>query len=65
MHCKDSAYSENLKQIFPEMKLRVLSPNSHIHVSVSDIYILTINLPILLQEICVPILGIYISLTDT
>jgi hypothetical protein len=34
-------------------------------VSVRDIYILTIDLPILLQEICGPILGIYKSLTDT
>jgi hypothetical protein len=30
--------------------LRGLSPNFHIHVSVSDLYILTIGLPILLQE---------------
>jgi hypothetical protein len=28
--------TENLKQIFPEMKLRGLSPNSYIYVSVSD-----------------------------
>ncbi len=41
------------------------SPNFHIHVSVSDLYIPTIDLPILLQEICRPILGIYNSLTDT
>jgi hypothetical protein len=39
--------------------------NFHIHVSVSDLYIPTIVLPILLQEICGPILGIYKSLTDT
>ncbi len=39
--------------------------NFHIHVSVSDLYIPTIDLPILLQEICGPILGIYKSLTDT
>jgi hypothetical protein len=32
------------------MKLRGLSPNSHIHVSVSDLYIPTIGRPILLQE---------------
>jgi hypothetical protein len=30
-------------------------PNFHIHVSVSDLYIPTIDLPILLQEICGPI----------
>ncbi len=31
-------------------KLRGHSPNFHIHVSVSDLYIPTIDLPILLQE---------------
>jgi hypothetical protein len=40
-----------------------LSPNFHIHVSVSDLYISTIGLPILLEEICRPILGLYKSLT--
>jgi hypothetical protein len=39
-----------LKQIFPEKELRGLSPKLHIHVSVSDLYITTIGLPILLQE---------------
>jgi hypothetical protein len=40
-----------MKQIFPEMKLRVLVPSSCIHVTVSDLYIPTIvGLPILLQE---------------
>jgi hypothetical protein len=38
-----------------------LSPNFHIHVSVSDLYIPTMDL----QEMCGPILGIYKSLTDT
>ncbi len=38
-------YKENSKQIFPEMKLRGLSPNSYIH-----LYIPTVGLPILLQE---------------
>jgi hypothetical protein len=42
--------TENSKQIFPEMELRGLSANFHIHVSVSDLYILTIGLLILLQE---------------
>jgi hypothetical protein len=42
--------TENSKQIFPEKKLRRLSPNFHIHVSVSNLYIPTIGLPILLQE---------------
>jgi hypothetical protein len=54
-----------LKQIFPEKELRGVSPNFHIHVSVSDLYMLLIGLPILLQEICGPIMGMYKSLTDT
>jgi hypothetical protein len=57
--------AENLKQIFPEKKYRGLSPNFHIHVSVSDLYIPTIGLPILLEEIYRPMLGLYKSLTDT
>ncbi len=40
----------NSKQIFPEKELCGLSPNFYIHVSVSDWHILTIGLPILLQE---------------
>jgi hypothetical protein len=42
--------NENSKQKFPEKELRGLSPNFHIHMSVSDLYIHTIGLPILLQE---------------
>ncbi len=42
--------TKNSKEIFLEMKLRGLSPNYQIHVSVSDLYIPTIGLPILLQE---------------
>jgi hypothetical protein len=57
--------AENLKQIFPEKEYRGLSPNFHIHVSVSELYIPTMELPFLLEEICRPILGIYKSLTDT
>ncbi len=34
-------------------------------VSVSDLYIPTIDLPVLLQEMCGQILGIYKSLKDT
>jgi hypothetical protein len=41
---------ENSKQIFPEKELGSLSLNSYIYVSVSDLYIPTIGLPILLQE---------------
>ena len=50
--------TENCKQIFPEKALRSHSPNIHIHVSVSDLFIPTIDLPILLQEVCGLILGI-------
>jgi hypothetical protein len=57
--------SENSKQIFLFWELRGHSPNFHIHVSVRDLFNPTIDLPILLQEICGPILGIYKSLTDT
>jgi hypothetical protein len=41
---------ENSRQIFPKKELRGLSPGFHIHVSVSDLYISVIGLPILLQE---------------
>ncbi len=58
VHCKDP--------IFPEKKLRgILSPNFHIRVSVGDLYIPMIDLPILLREICGPILVIYKSFTHT
>jgi hypothetical protein len=40
----------NSKQIYLEKELRCLSPNVHMHVFVSDLYIPTIGLPILLQE---------------
>jgi hypothetical protein len=50
--------TEISKQIFPEKDYRGLSPNLHIHASVSDLYIPTIGLPILLEEICRPILGL-------
>ncbi len=42
--------TEHLKQIFPGKESRGVSPNFHIHVSVSDLYIPRIGLPILLQE---------------
>jgi hypothetical protein len=44
--------AENFKQIFPEKEYRDLSPNFHIHVSVSELYIPTMGLPFLLEEIC-------------
>jgi hypothetical protein len=56
--------AENLKQIFPRKEYRGLSPNFHIHVSGSELYIPMMGLPFLLEEICGPILGIYKSLTD-
>jgi hypothetical protein len=42
--------TENSKQIFPKKEWRGLSPSFYIHVSVSDLYIPTIGLPIMLQE---------------
>ncbi len=57
--------TEISKQIFPEKEYQSLSPNFHIHASVSDLYVSTIGLPILLEEICEPIMGIYKLLTDT
>ncbi len=45
------------KQIFPEKEYRGLSPSFHFHASVSDLYIPTIGLTILLEEICRLILG--------
>ncbi len=59
--------TENSRQIFLEKEWRGHSPNFHIHVSVSDLYsfLQSICLPILLQEICGPILGINKWLTDT
>ncbi len=42
--------TENSKQIFQEKELCGHSPNFHIQVSVSDLYIPTIDLPIQLQE---------------
>jgi hypothetical protein len=41
MHC-----TENPIFKFPEMKLPALVPNSYIHVSVSDLYIPRVGLPI-------------------
>jgi hypothetical protein len=57
--------TEISKQIFPEKEYRGLSPNFHIHASVSDLYMPTIGLPIMLEEIWRLILGLYKSLTDT
>jgi hypothetical protein len=45
------------------MKLRGLVPNSYIHVSVSDVYVPMITMPILLHKVDRP--WEYTSLTDT
>jgi hypothetical protein len=57
-HCTENPIDE-----FPEMKPQGLVPNSYIHVSVSDLNIRRIGLPICLQHR--RILGINKSLTDT
>ncbi len=57
--------TEISKQIFPEKVYRGLSPNFNIHVYVIDLFIPTIGLPILLEEICGPLLGLYKPLTVT
>jgi hypothetical protein len=44
--------TENSKQIFPEKELRSLNLYFQIRVSVSDLHIPTISLPILLQDEC-------------
>ncbi len=53
------------KLLFPKQNYNVLSPSSFTYISVRDLYISRIGLPILLQEISGPILGIYKSLTNT
>jgi hypothetical protein len=54
MHCK-----EDQLYVFPEMKLRGLVPNFHIHVSVSYLHIPTIGPPIFCSKIGGPIVVIY------
>ncbi len=56
---------KNSNQIFPEMKLRGIVPNFHIHVSLSDLHIPTIGPQTHYNKIGRPIVGIYKSLTDT
>ncbi len=52
--------------LFPKQNYNVLSVSFHIHVSVSDLYIPRISLPILCcSQICEPILRIFKSLIDT
>ncbi len=56
---------ENPICVFPENKLHGLSPNLHIHVSVSNVYIHRIGHIYFCSRISGPIVGIYKSLTDT
>ncbi len=59
MHTVQRTNTECSKQIFPEKELRGHSPDFNIRVTVRNSYIPTIDLPILLQETCGPILGLY------
>ncbi len=54
-----------MKLLFPRQNYNVLSPSSYTHISVRDLYISRIGLPILCRDICGQILGIYKSVTDT
>jgi hypothetical protein len=71
VHCKEpkqkirNKYSQKRNKYSPRKELRGQSANFHIHVSVSDLYIPMIDLPIFLQEIYGKIQGFYKSLTDT
>ncbi len=59
-HCKEDPI-----YLFPEMKIRGLIPNFHIHVSVNDLFIPRIGPPIFLQQNRqIPIRGICKSITD-
>ncbi len=57
--CQDTKFETNIPRIGIE------GPQSqfHIHVSERDLYIPMIGLPILLQEVCGPILGIQFYIT--
>ncbi len=56
MHC-----TENPIYVLPEMKLRDLVSSSYIHVTVSDLYIPMIGLPIWLQT---KLVGLDFKLSD-
>jgi hypothetical protein len=58
-------FTENSKQIFPEMKLRGLFPNFYFQLSVSDLFVPTIGPQRQYSKIGRPIVGIYKSLTYT
>ncbi len=61
LHTLQRTNTEDLKQLFPEKKLRGHSPNFHIHVSLSDLYC------IFPPSICLSFSRKYVdrSLTDT
>jgi hypothetical protein len=66
LHCTDTI-PKIVEKIFPERKLRGLSPNIYMYIFVSDFYISTMGLSVWLQQkIGETILGIYktLSLTD-
>ena len=58
-------YSIPRNETVLKQNYNVLSPSSYTHISVRDLYISRIGLPILLQEIFGLILGKYISPKDT
>ncbi len=60
-------YNENPIYVFPEKKLCGFSPNFHIHVSVSDLYVCVLqgSVHIFSCSRIRPIVGMYKSLTDT
>ncbi len=62
-HCKERI--EKFKTIIPRKGIAWPQSQFPHSVSVCDLYIPTIDLPILLQELCGPILGVYKSLTAT
>jgi hypothetical protein len=57
-------YNKNSKQIFPEMKLRILSPYSCIHVSVSEYIFPQLVCLFCCRKIGGLIMELYKSLTD-
>ncbi len=64
-HTLQRTNAENSKLIFLEKEWRSHSPYFHIHESVPDLYISTIDLPILLQKNMRTDPGIYKLLIDT
>ena len=50
LRCTSKTQFRKFEQMFPEKELHGFSRNFHIHVSVNDLYIPRIRLPILLQE---------------